>query len=133
MANQVREIAGMAASLRALLASVEDVKNQLNPQEAESSDFVGLVPGTNVSGTFPCTQKISSLLILVENLKSEEKKPRGVVSVKFSAVVQGHSFVVASQNISKDGTSVLEVPACGLNSVIEIEIDGTANVTLWGI
>lgn len=133
MANQVREMAGMAASLRALVAHSEDSKNQLNAQEPKSSDFVGLVPETSVSGAFPVTQKISSLMILVENLKPEEKKPRGVVAVRFSAVFQGHSFVVASQNISKDGTSVLEIPACGLNSVIEIEIDGTANVTLWGI
>lgn len=133
MANQVREMAGMAASLRALLAISEESKNQTQVQSPESSDFVRLVPETNVSGIFPVTQKISSLMILIENLKSEEKKPRGIVAVKFLAVVQGHSFVVASQNISKDGTSVLEVPACGLNSIIEIEIDGTANVTLWGI
>lgn len=141
MANELR---GMAASLRTMTADLESLKEQLLKAKVPSTleevssdsngDFSILIPEAKISGSYPIAQKVSSLLVVVKNLKPEEKKPRASVTVKFVAHVDDHSVVIASQVITKDGPSVLQVPACGLNSTVEIELDGTVDsVMVWGL
>lgn len=141
MTNDLR---GIATTLRVLSADIGQLKSALGSEStakppiatkaaSPESDFVILVPETKVSGAYKISTKVSTLLIVVQNLKSEEKKPRGSVTVRFIAQIQDYSVAIASQTISKEGSFVLPIPACGLNSTIEIEFDGTADVLVWGI
>lgn len=139
MANQLREMVGMASSLRALQADLLELKDRSvqdltqSPVTASGSDFFVLIPEATATGAFSTTQKISSLMVLVKDLKPEEKKTRSSVTVRFLAQVEGHSVCIAAQSLVKDGAAVLTIPCCGLKSIVELEFDGAASVIVWGI
>lgn len=139
MANQLREMVGMASSLRALQADLVELKGRgvqdltQSPVTASGSDFFVLIPEATATGSFSIAQKLSSLIILVKDLKPEEKKTRASVTVRFLAQVEGHSICIAAQALVKDGAAVLTIPCCGLRSTVELEFDGAASVIVWGI
>jgi hypothetical protein len=148
MAMNSTELKGMAASLRAMTADIEHLKKAVlgktNSVEFvapnsgdfiahDSKDFFSLILGTESAASIPVNVKVSSLLILVEDLKPEEKKPRAAVTVKLTAQLGEKVVVLASQSQGKEGTIILPILACGLNSTLVVEIDGTAKVSVWGI
>lgn len=134
------ELKGMAASLRAMTADIDHLKKTVLGETSstefvapDSRDFFPLILGAESFASIPVNVKVSSLLILVEDLKPEDKKPRATVTIKLTAQLGENVVVLATQSLLKEGTIILPILACGLNSTLVVEMDGTAKVSVWGI